>query len=277
MFVLTDDQDGLLNGYNQTGVAHMKNLDERVRKNGVMFTNYYLAYPLCSPSRGSILTSLFPHNHHFVTNSDLNTSKFHPTTEKSTVAVWLQDAGYHTMLCGKYMNGYHANSPAKAASYVPPGWTDWYGFQTVAFFGTAVLENGVSKTYPKEDYQTDIIANLSLSWLKTKYNRSKPFFMFITPHAPHAPYTPAPRHKVSRYTRIVSKHTNGTRSKQILTALLSLSALGSKPQGNVERPSATAGSRIQLRRVASEPPSWELGQVALSERRRHEQDLPVAG
>jgi hypothetical protein len=72
------------------------------------------------------------------------------------------------MLCGKYMNGYHAGTPSKAASYVPPGWGDWYGFQTVDFFGTAVLENGVSKTYPKADYQTDIIANISLKWLKTR-------------------------------------------------------------------------------------------------------------
>jgi arylsulfatase A-like enzyme len=82
LFVLTDDQDGLLNGYNSTGVAHMKNLDERVRKSGAMFTNYYLAYPLCSPSRSTILTALHAHNHHFATNSELNTSLFHPKEEK---------------------------------------------------------------------------------------------------------------------------------------------------------------------------------------------------
>ena len=31
------------------------------------------------------------------------------------------------MLCGKYMNGYHANGPAKWARYVPPGWSSFYG------------------------------------------------------------------------------------------------------------------------------------------------------
>ena len=62
---------------------------------------------------------------------------------------------------------------------------DWYGFQTVNFFGTQVNINGESVKYPQDNYQTDIIANLSLSWLRSKHDRSKPFFMFITPHAPY--------------------------------------------------------------------------------------------
>ena len=70
------------------------------------------------------------------------------------------------MLCGKYMNGYHANKPARAANYVPPGWTNFYGFQTVAFFGTAVNKDGVTDVYPADNYQTDIIANISLHWMR---------------------------------------------------------------------------------------------------------------
>lgn len=194
LFILTDDQDGLLNGYNNSGIAHMRQLNARVRNSGALFSNYYLAYPLCSPSRSTILTGRFTHNTGFYTNNDLNSSKFHPTQEAHTVNTWLQNAGYHTMLCGKYMNGYHGKS-GKWATYVPPGWGDWYGFQTVAFFGTQVNVNGNSTKYPKSNYQTDIIANISLNWLRKKWNRNKPFFMFLTPHAPHAPYTPAPRHK----------------------------------------------------------------------------------
>lgn len=29
------------------------------------------------------------------------------------------------------MNGYHSNNVNHAAHYVPPGWTNFYGFQTV--------------------------------------------------------------------------------------------------------------------------------------------------
>jgi N-acetylglucosamine-6-sulfatase len=203
IFVLTDDQDALLNGYDpQVGVKHMDQLNTRVRAKGALFTNYYLAYPLCSPSRAAILTGTFPHNHGLSDNDRLNTSHFHPVAEARTVNVWLQDGGYETMLCGKYMNGYHANDVARAAQYIPPGWSSFYGFQTVAFFGTAVRKapNGVrgaaaSEVYPKDNYQTDIIANITLDWMRHTRNRTAPFFLFLTPHAPHAPYTPAPRHK----------------------------------------------------------------------------------
>ena len=81
------------------------------------------------------------------------------------------------------------------ATYIPPGWTDWFGFQTVDFFGTQVNMNGNSTKYPQDNYQTDIISNISLHWLRYTHDRSKPFFIWLTPHAPHEPYTPAPRHK----------------------------------------------------------------------------------
>ena len=55
-------------------------------------------------------------------------------------------AGYQTVLAGKYMNGYHGKG-GDWATYIPKGWTDWFGFQTVDFFGTQVNVNGVSTKY----------------------------------------------------------------------------------------------------------------------------------
>ena len=31
------------------------------------------------------------------------------------------------------MNGYHGNFPTKCAYYIPAGWTDWFGLQTIGF------------------------------------------------------------------------------------------------------------------------------------------------
>ena len=38
-------------------------------------------------------------------------------------------------LCGNHpqMNGYHGNFPTKCAYYIPAGWTDWFGLQTIGF------------------------------------------------------------------------------------------------------------------------------------------------
>jgi len=192
VLVLTDDQDALLNGYDPAvGVAHMKNLNTLVRSEGALFTRYYDAYALCSPSRSTILTGRYPHNTGFQTNSQLKRSGFHPVQERDTLNVWLNRTGYHTMLCGKYMNGYHGN---KYETYLPDGWGHFYGFQTLDYFGSRVNMNGPSYLYPKDAYQTDIIANLSLNWLRKEWIQERPFFMMLTPHAPHDPHTPAPRH-----------------------------------------------------------------------------------
>lgn len=58
VFVLTDDQDGWLNGYDPVdGVKHMDQLDSRVRKNGMLFTNYYLAWVTRCPCVAAIWSS----------------------------------------------------------------------------------------------------------------------------------------------------------------------------------------------------------------------------
>ena len=111
LFVLSDDQDAMLNAYSTDGIPHMTRLNGLVRQRGALFTNYVLAYPLCSPSRTALLTGTFPHNHGLTDNSRLNVSHFHPEGEKHTAAVWMQDAGYHTMLVGKYVRPQSSLSP----------------------------------------------------------------------------------------------------------------------------------------------------------------------
>lgn len=96
-------------------LLQMAALNAKVRAQGALFPAYFLAYPLCSPSRTAILTGRMPHNHGFVTNRDLESSGFHPVQEQTTVNTWLQDAGYHTMLCGKYVR------PGAGAARPPHG------------------------------------------------------------------------------------------------------------------------------------------------------------
>src|SRR3954468_13743002 len=92
---------------------------------GVTFDNSFVNYSLCCPSRSTMLTGQYAHNHG-VRGNQLPTggySKLAPTLGNS-LPVWLQRAGYYTAHIGKFLNGYGTTSPD---TEVPPGWNEWYG------------------------------------------------------------------------------------------------------------------------------------------------------
>jgi arylsulfatase A-like enzyme len=59
--------------------------------------------------------------------------------DQSTIATWLQDAGYNTARIGKYLVGYPQDS-----TYIPPGWDEWYSTYdgTGRYFNYSLNENG---------------------------------------------------------------------------------------------------------------------------------------
>ncbi|KAI1905397.1 hypothetical protein AGOR_G00015760 [Albula goreensis] len=64
VFILTDDQDVVLGG--MTPVKKARSL---IGDAGVYFSNSFTVTPLCCPSRSSILTGQYPHNHEVRNNS----------------------------------------------------------------------------------------------------------------------------------------------------------------------------------------------------------------
>jgi len=62
------------------------------------------------------------------------------------------------------------------------------------FFGPHVSVNSKLVKTPGSTYQTDYIRDQALEFLTEKRDKSKSFFLYLSPHAPHAPSTPAPRH-----------------------------------------------------------------------------------
>jgi len=204
LFIMTDDQDAMLAGYDPDngGVGNMPQVNKLLVDQGTMFLTYLATTPLCAPARASVFTGRFPHNHGILSNND--EGAFHPAQEATAANVWLQKAGYETMLVGKYMDGYSSSSSSSDSSraaasgevsYIPQGWGSWFALESLDFFGPTFNVNGKSVQYPADAYQTDVITNISLNWLQNRWEPSNPFFMFVAPHAPHAPYTPAPRHK----------------------------------------------------------------------------------
>ena len=118
ILILTDDLD-------LRAMEHLPNVAELLAAQGTTFTNYFVTTPGCCPSRASILRGQHTHNHQVLRSSGPfgGFDRFQEfDLGESTVATWLQDAGYTTGLIGKYLNGY----PNEAdPTYVPPGWDEW--------------------------------------------------------------------------------------------------------------------------------------------------------
>jgi N-acetylglucosamine-6-sulfatase len=196
VFILTDDQD-------TATMPYMPQVQELLADEGVTFENAFVTEPLCCPSNVSILTGQYPHNHQILHNFLPlgGWQKFHDQGgENSTIATWLQDAGYHTGRIGKYLVDY-----PNRTTYVPPGWNDWHtiysGFSS--YFNYALNENGRVVDYgaKEEEYITDVFTQRAVEFIdRAEANDAQPFFLFFAPTAPHGgagpngPPTPAPRH-----------------------------------------------------------------------------------
>src|SRR5215204_849985 len=181
-------------------LAMMPAVQEFLVAQGTSFTNFFATAPGCAPARASILRGQYPHNHG-VRRSDGDLGGFDRFytlgREQSTVATWLQDAGYRTTLIGKYLNGYQSDEfpVGVPATYVPPGWDEWAGVTREPYFKLQVNENGRVVQYAgANEYSTDVLAAKALAFVEQSAQRDAPFFLYFAPRAPHEPAQFAPRH-----------------------------------------------------------------------------------
>jgi N-acetylglucosamine-6-sulfatase len=169
---------------------------------GCRYRNGMIPTSLCCPSRASLLTGQFAHSTGVWSNGRSDDipqtggwSVFHAMgMEERTVAVWLKEAGYRTVLVGKYLNGYD-EAPV---GHVPPGWTRWHAFavHNGAYFDYRLRHTDGSETshgHDPPDYSTDVLRHLAVREIR-QATASQPLFLMFTPYAVHGPTTPAPRH-----------------------------------------------------------------------------------
>ena len=189
IFLLMDD-------LNFATVQQMPELRSSVIEEGASFQNTLISYPLCCPSRATILTGLYAHNHYVRGNAppDGGFQKFRSEGyEESTIAVRLQQSGYETALFGEYLNYYLDEDP----THVPPGWNEWHARGDIAYYDYELNENGEIVSYGNdtEDYFTDVLARKATDCVRRATADSQPFFLYLAPAAPHEPAIPAQRHK----------------------------------------------------------------------------------
>jgi arylsulfatase A-like enzyme len=185
--VITDDQ-------RHDQMQYMPLTTAALNGQTVRFKKAFVTTSLCCPSRATILTGKYAHNHGVLTNAAPTggATVFDPTT---TLATALMAKGYRTGLIGKYMNQYERLAPA-----VPPGWTD---FEAMLFKATLpdagylnyeLNVNGLVSAYGPgaADYSTDVLTNRAVQFIQSTHPR-KSMFLFFTPFAPHIPATPHPQ------------------------------------------------------------------------------------
>jgi N-acetylglucosamine-6-sulfatase len=201
VLIIADDLD-------VASVPEMPRLTQLAAERGVTCTRHYITTPICCPSRASILRGQYAHNHSVLANNREH-GGFHTfylkRRERSTIATWLNDAGYRTALVGKYLNGYpklpkRYTDETIPHTYIPPGWDGWWAQLGRGASGGpeySLNESGAIVDYDERqlaDYSTDVFARHALRFIDRAIPLGSPFFLYLATIVPHYPANPAPRH-----------------------------------------------------------------------------------
>jgi N-acetylglucosamine-6-sulfatase len=196
ILLLTDDQATV-------EMKGMPGTQELLGAQGATFKRAYIPYPLCCPSRATLLSGRYMHNHGVRGNGGAygGWPRFEDD-EAGALPVRLQDEGYYTAHVGKYMNGYGGEG---LEPHVPPGWDEWYGklSESSIYFNYRLLEKESPGDSPElvqygedeADYQTDVFREKAVEFISGVDPSRKPFFLSLSFNAPHGPFIPAPRHE----------------------------------------------------------------------------------
>lgn len=168
LIIITDDQ-------RYDTMEYMPNTRQWIFDQGVTFSSGYVTTPYCCPSRASILTGLYAHNHYVYVNED--------KLRLPTLVNDLQDNGYYTGLVGKYLNSWDGEARPEF-DY----WVSFFGGTVPNYYDPELNVNG--KWEKKTGYMTYLLEDYVKEYLDEAAGQRKPFFLIFAPNAPHAPFTP---------------------------------------------------------------------------------------
>lgn len=186
VFILTDDMRA-------DDLRYVPRTRDLLRSKGMLFTNAFVSYGTCCPSRATIMRGQYAHNHGVWYNTNGPNGgwlgyKYHGN-ERDNIATRLNATGYNTGLFGKYLNQYSDRAA------VPPGWDSWFATFKYRYFDYRVNDDGTNRSFGRAEgaYVTDVLSRETTKFIDASVAQGKPFFAYVSPLAPHDPSTPAPR------------------------------------------------------------------------------------
>ncbi len=202
VIIFTDDQGyGDLSCY---GADHVSTLRiDQMAKEGSRLTSFYVAAPVCTPSRAGLMTGCYPKRVGMAKGSSFgvllagDTKGLNP--KEITIAEVLKSAGYKTGMFGKWHLG---DQP----EFLPTrqGFDEFFGIpfshdihpfhprqDKYNFPPLPLLENEtVIEMDPDADYLTKRLTDRAVSFIEK--NKDEPFFMYVPHPIPHAPLHVSP-------------------------------------------------------------------------------------
>src|SRR5436309_7545855 len=173
LYIMADDHAAHAISAYGSRINQTPNID-RIANDGMRFVNCFVVNSICTPSRAAILTGKYSHLNGVPVFNRFDGSQ-------PTLAKYLQAAGYHTGMIGKW----HLFSD-------PTGFDYWNILPGQGVYQDPVLiEMGVRKKH--QGYVTDLITDFSIEFLKNR-PKDKPFFLMCHHKAPHRPWQPDAKH-----------------------------------------------------------------------------------
>ena len=157
---ITHDQGQFLGCYNSPQTPNSLNTPnlDKLAEVGVRFTNHFCTAPQCSPSRGSIQTSLYPHQNGLM---GLANQGWNLPGSNKTIPMYMKELGYTTHLVGLQ---HETNFPEKL------------GYDTM------------SRRTKDYKYNINKIENDFLQFIETHKNDNKPFYANFGTIETHRPF-----------------------------------------------------------------------------------------
>lgn len=205
VFILADDLGYQDVGFNQPGGFYETPHLDSLAASGMVFTDFYAASPVCSPTRASILTGKHPARlgtTNFFTGQragkfDAADFETELALSEVTLAEALQEAGYRTGHIGKWHLGGKGVLPTDQGFEVNRGG----GENGLPHSHFAPYKNVTNlPAGPDGEYLTNRLAEESVAFIDESAKANQPFFLHLAFYAVHTPLQ-APQELVEKYEK----------------------------------------------------------------------------